>query len=413
VDTITRRKFLVASGVTGAVALAAGATTIGLQQLLHAAEEDPLPAGAGVLVLITLYGGNDALNTLVPYADPAYHDARPELAYPAETVLHLDDQLGLNPSMKGFKQLWDDRKLAVVRGVSYPHPNRSHFASMDIWQSGAPDHPTASGWIGRWLDHNGRDPVTAVSVGATLPPLMAGDTTAGAALPLDGFSLPGGTVGRGLTGLADPQSGEPALQAACATSYANLLRVDRELGPALSGSTDPGEDEDRPAAGASAGGGGALAAQLDLVARCIEAGAPTRVYAVSTGGFDTHAEEKDTQSRLVGEVDTAVSAFLGRMAKSPRGAGVVAAAYSEFGRRVHANASQGTDHGTAGVVFVAGQRVRGGYHGEQPSLTDLDGNGDLKASTDLRDLYAGLLTGVLGTDPGQVLTGPYSALPIV
>jgi uncharacterized protein (DUF1501 family) len=401
VDTLTRRRFLVASG---AAALAAG-TTISLRDLLSTAEHDPLPTGSGVLVLVTLYGGNDALNTLVPYADPAYHDARPDLAYAEGDVLHLDGQLGLNPAMKGHQKLWDAGRLAIVRGVSYPRPNRSHFASMDIWQTGTPDHPTASGWIGRWLDHNGRDPVTAVSIGATLPPLMAGETTAGAALPLGGFALPTGALGRGLQGLSLAQAGEPPLRAACAAAYANLLRAERTLGPALDGDpADPGEDT-RPTNGASAGGGGALAAQLDLVARCVEAGAPTRVYAVSLGGFDTHADEKGTQSALLSEVDTALTAFHDRMAKAQRGAGVVSATYSEFGRRVHANASQGTDHGTAGVVLVAGGRVRGGFLGDQPSLTDLDGNGDLKPTTDFRDLYAALLGQVLGTDPAQVVDG--------
>jgi uncharacterized protein (DUF1501 family) len=404
VDTLTRRRFLVASGAAGAAALAVGAT-VTVRDLLDAGEKDPLPTGSGILVLVTLYGGNDALNTLVPYADPAYHDARPELAYAEQDVLHLDDQVGLNPALKGHKKQWDAGTLAIVRGVSYPKPNRSHFASMDIWQSGTPDAPTASGWIGRWLDHNGRDPISAVSVGATLPPLMAGETTAGAALPLGGFALPTGTLGRGLAGLAAAQSGEPPLRADCATAYANLIRADRTLGPALHADpADPGEDQ-RPTGGASAGGGGALAAQLDQVARCVEAGAPTRVYAVSLGGFDTHAEEKGTQSALLAEVDTALTAFHDRVARTPRGGGVVTVTYSEFGRRVHANASDGTDHGTAGVVFVAGAGVGGGFRGEQPSLTDLDGNGDLKPTTDFRDLYAGLLGQVLGTDPAQVVSG--------
>ena len=155
-DTLTRRRFLLASGVTGAAALAAGAGTVGWREIAGRAQADPLPADANVLVLVTLYGGNDGLGTVVPYADGAYHDARPELAYGADEVLALDGQLGLNPAMKGFKSLWDAKRLAVVRGVGYPKPDHSHFRSMDIWQSGSPDHPANTGWIGRWLTRPGR-----------------------------------------------------------------------------------------------------------------------------------------------------------------------------------------------------------------------------------------------------------------
>jgi uncharacterized protein (DUF1501 family) len=148
------------------------------------------------------------------------------------------------------------------------------------------------------------------------------------------------------------------------------------------------------------------------VARCVEAGAPARVYSVSLGGFDTHADERGTQQRLLTEVDQAVSGFLTRMAGSDRGRGVVLMAYSEFGRRVAANANQGTDHGTAGPVFIAGAPVRGGFVGAQPSLTDLD-DGDLKPTSDFRDVYATMLADVLGADPAPVLGPGRSTLPLV
>jgi uncharacterized protein (DUF1501 family) len=198
VDTLTRRRFLLASGVTGAAALAAGAGTVGWREIAGRAEADPLPADANVLVLVTLYGGNDGLGTVVPYADGAYHDARPELAYGADDVLALDGQLGLNPAMKGFKSLWDADRLAIVRGVGYPKPDHSHFRSMDIWQSGSPDHPADTGWIGRWLDATQPDPLRVVSVGATLPPLAVGAKAAGVALPLTSFEAPAGPVGAGV-----------------------------------------------------------------------------------------------------------------------------------------------------------------------------------------------------------------------
>jgi uncharacterized protein (DUF1501 family) len=402
-DTLTRRKFLIASGVTGGVALAAGASTIGWREL--AAQSGTRPSAAKVLVLVTLYGGNDGLGTLVPYADGAYHDARPDLAYGADEVLKLDDRLGLNPAMKGFKALWDQKKLAVVRGVGYPKPDHSHFRSMDIWQTGSPDHPANTGWIGRWLDATRPDPLRVVSVGATLPPLAVGAKATGVALPLTSFEAPAGPLGAGVRALSTVDPADPPTQALAARATGTLLTATATFGPPLDAATGAGpDDDDNQAQGGSAGGQSALAKQLAIVSRCVKAGVPTQVYAVSLGGFDTHADEKGTQSRLLGELDSAVSGFLAGMAKDPRGAKVVVAVYSEFGRRVAANASQGTDHGTAGPVFVAGAPVTGGFYGDQPSLTALDA-GDLKVTTDFRTVYGTLLEKILNTDAGRVLDG--------
>ncbi|MCW2643292.1 MAG: hypothetical protein JWP76_5598, partial [Dactylosporangium sp.] len=176
-DAVTRRRFLIASGVAGGAALAAGATAYTLPDLLATAGDRA--SDARTLVLVTLYGGNDGLNTVIPYADPAYHDARPDLAYKPEEVLHLDKTLGLNPGMKGFKRLFDAGRLAIVRGIGYPKPDHSHFRSMDIWQTGQPDRPGNTGWLGRWLDATGGDPRHAVSFEPVLPPVLAGATTAG------------------------------------------------------------------------------------------------------------------------------------------------------------------------------------------------------------------------------------------
>ena len=399
-DTLTRRRFLLASGVTGAAALAVGATTVGWREIAGRATADPLPTDANVLVLVTLYGGNDGLGTVVPYADGAYHDARPDLAYGEDEVLALDDQLGLNPAMKGFKSLWDAKRLAIVRGVGYPKPDHSHFRSMDIWQSGSPDHPANTGWIGRWLDATRPDPLRVVSVGATLPPLAVGTKAAGVALPLTEFAAPTGPIGAGVRQLAAADPADPPSQAMAARSTGTLLSATAVFGPPLdaaSGSSDHAEDP-------SAGGQSGLARQLEIVSRCVKAGAPTQVYAVSLGGFDTHADEKGTQSRLLGELDSAVTGFLADMDKDARGSKVVVAIYSEFGRRVAANASQGTDHGTAGPLLVAGHPVRGGFYGDQPSLTSLDA-GDLEVTTDFRSVYGTLLEQVLDTEAGRVLDG--------
>lgn len=386
---INRRKFLTASAGVGAAGLLSGALAITWPDLLRAAEVRPLAAGSGILVIVTLYGGNDGINTVIPYADNAYHDARPELAYAPTDVLHLDDQLGLNPALKGLAQTWSDKKLAVVRGVSYPNPDHSHFRSMDIWQTASPDEPVSTGWIGRWLDATGDDPLRAVNIGPVLPPLAVGEKATAAALSdnntaksSDRFTATVAALGRG-----DPHD-TPAMSAVC-SAYRAAQTTDKTFAPVTAGLHKDSGGRMK---------GNSLAVQLNTVAACVKAGVPTRVYMVALGGFDTHADERTTQQRLLGTFDDALAPFLREMAADRYGQNVVVVAYSEFGRRVAANASQGTDHGTAGPVFIAGTRVKGGFYGDEPSLTDLD-DGDLKPTTDFRDIYYALLAHTLGADP--------------
>jgi uncharacterized protein (DUF1501 family) len=379
---LSRRKFLIASAGMGAAGLASGAMGITWPDLMREAKERPLPEGSGVLVILTLYGGNDGINTVIPYADNAYHDARPELAYAPGDVLALDGQLGLNPALKGLAQQWNNRKLAIVRGVGYPQPDHSHFRSMDIWQTASPSEPVSTGWIGRWLDATGNDPLRAVNIGSVLPPLAVGEKYTAAALiasekpqAADRFAATMDALG------ADDPNDTPAMAAVC-DAYRDTGTADKTFG----GLKPSGEK------------GNHLAVQLSMVAAAVKAAVPTRVYAVQLGGFDTHAAERGTQQRLLQNLDEAVTPFLQQMAADRYGKNVVLLAYSEFGRRVRANASQGTDHGTAGPVFVAGTPVKGGFYGEEPSLNDLD-NGDLKATTDFRDVYYELLSTTLQTDP--------------
>ncbi|MFF3566232.1 DUF1501 domain-containing protein [Nocardia jiangxiensis] len=391
--SVSRRQFLVGSGVLGALGVL-GASAITWDELHHAASTTPLPAGSGILVVLTMYGGNDGINTVIPYADNAYHDARPELSYRPEEVLHLDGQLGLNPAMKGLAQLWGQHDLAIVRGVGYPKPDHSHFRSMDIWQTAVPDEPSPTGWVGRWLDATGDDPLRAVNIGSVLPTLAIGAKHTASAL--DPSSAPlSAQLKAELAGLAAADPHDSAAQGFVCSGYHSEQTVSQAFSSIETGKKTKAKSES---------GGNPLATQLDLVSQCIKAGVPTRVYSVSLGGFDTHADERHTQEQLLGRMDQAVSAFLRGMAGHPRGRDVVLLAYSEFGRRVTANASQGTDHGTAGPVFIAGSQVVGGFHGEEPSLTDLD-DGDLKSTVDFRDVYHELLHRVVATDPAPVL-GP-------
>ncbi|BCB84176.1 DUF1501 domain-containing protein [Phytohabitans suffuscus] len=403
-DALTRRRFLLASGVTGAGALAAGSLGLGFYELLKKSNGAPTAHHDPKLVLVTLYGGNDGLNTVVPYADPAYHSARPELAYAPEEALHLDDALGLNPALPGLKRLWDEKRLAIVLGVGYPKPDRSHFRSMDIWQSASPTGPVNTGWIGRWLDGTKAPVETAVSFEPVLPPLLVGRTRVGACVSYRGLTVPSWINAETVAALGHGEQGEPAMQARAAAAYADLIsmeRVVREAGN-VSHAPDAGDAPEAPATGT--GGDSALAAQLALVTRCVEAGVPTRVYSVSLGGFDTHASERVGQEYLFRQLDAAMTDFVTRMARTEAGRRVVVVVYSEFGRRVRANASDGTDHGTAGPVLVLGAGVTGGFYGEQPSLTDLD-DGDLKATVDFREVFGTVLDSVLQADPAQYIDG--------
>ncbi|WP_051797334.1 DUF1501 domain-containing protein [Catenuloplanes japonicus] len=402
-ENLTRRRFLIASGVTGAAAIAAGAAGLSLYELLRSADPSQVEENRKKpkLVIVTLYGGNDGLNTLIPYADPEYYKVRPELAYPQEKVLHLDEQLGLNPVMGGLAGLWKTQQLAIVRGVGYPRPDRSHFRSMDIWQTAQPKVPIRTGWVGRWLDATQAPVEAAVSFESVLPPLLVGETRSGACISVGGLALPDGITTEMVSAFGRHQDGESALQARVATSYSDLIKMDSLVAEAQKVTT-PSAGTEGHLPGTGTGGASSLSAQLGLVAQCVEAGVPTTVYSVSLGGFDTHAEEIAGHEQLLTELDQALTEFATRMAGTEAGRRTTVLVYSEFGRRVRANASDGTDHGTAGPVFVLGPRVNGGFYGEQPSLTDLDA-GDLKATVDFRDVLGTALHDVMGADPNQYL----------
>ena len=398
-NIVTRRRFLVASGTAGVAAAAVAAGYVSWPELQRKAAAAALPTGTPILVIVTLYGGNDGLGAVVPYSDPAYLKARPDFAYSGSEVHQLGEGLGLNPAMTGMAKLWSGKQLAIVRGVGYPNPDHSHFRSMDIWQTASPTAPVNTGWIGRWLDLTGDDPTRAVNIGSVLPPLAVGANGAAAALPLGKSSKLPPVLGDALTGLGRSDPSDTPFQALVASSYCSERKVDATFTSVVDAPEEP--DDDGAAAG-SAGGQSGLAAQFDMVARCIKAGVPTTVYTVSLGGFDTHADEKGTQQTQLGTLDTALSTFLAEMSTDPRGKDVVVMAYSEFGRRVGANASNGTDHGTAGPVFIAGQPVQGGFYGEQPSLTDLV-DADLKSNVDFRTVYAELLSKIVRTDPVPIV----------
>ena len=396
-DTITRRQFLKA---TGAGALGAAATSLTMEDIANAAITRPLPLGTPILVVVTLYGGNDGLNTVVPATDPMYRSLRPGIAYSENEVLPLADGLFLNGSMTGMHSLWNKNQVAIVRGVGYPNSDRSHFTSMAIWQSGILG-AAKTGWLGRWVETQPQDPLLAISLGSVLPPLLAGTKRSGSVLPLGGLKVPTGSLASDCMKLSIESKNDNLLQSMAAQSMRDLFTVSGDITPILKAPA-PAAPDLPTAIGGNAGGDTNLTQQLDIVAKLVSAGAPTRVWSVSLGGFDTHANEKGAQSILLGVVSQGISKFMSQMRATNRGNDVVVLVYSEFGRRVKANASEGTDHGTSGPVFVLGSRIKGGLYGEQPSLSNLK-NDDLAVTTDFRDIYASLLEKVLGTPAERIL----------
>ncbi len=369
-----------------------------------------VPVTPGILVLVTLYGGNDGLNTLIPLDAGPYLSGRGALAYQGGEALGLGEGFGLHPAMTGLKSLWDSQRLAVVRGVGYPSPSRSHFRSQDIWSSAVPSSYERTGWIGRWYDKVSNDPLGLAAISSAAPRSFTGST--GNGVVIDTVNTKQGpdadvVAATAILNRADDSMG--ALAARVRATGNELGRVEQVFRPMLASQPPTPIQAATLESPNAARAGNALTDQLNIVARLIKSDAPTRVYAVSLGGFDTHANEKTNHANLMGILDRAISGFVQVMAADARGQRVTVAVTSEFGRRLAANGSGGTDHGTAAPVLIAGPSVKGGFYGDPPLLTDLD-QGDLKFTTDFRRIYATLLSGVLGADPAMSLDARYLPL---
>jgi uncharacterized protein (DUF1501 family) len=363
-----------------------------------------VPGKENILVVVELAGGNDGLNTVIPYADDLYHKYRPTLRKTKEAVIRLDDHVGLHPGMQGFRQLWDAGHLAVVQGVGYPNPDRSHFEAMDIWQSADPKRATPTGWLGRatgtMKNESGGIPMLHLGTGKL--PLALTTTAGGAAVSVGEQNTFRLDMGRAETDREKPRrqlledvSGKTAGKDDDLLSFVQRRQVQTltaidQLKELLEGPN------------AVRGYGGGLRQKLQVVAGLIDRGFGTRIFYVSLDGFDTHAQQDGSHQRLLSELAGAVGEFFGQLKDSKNADRVAVMTFSEFGRRVQENDSRGTDHGAASCLFVAGPKVKGGVVGKHPSLSDLDA-GDLKHHTDFRRVYATLLDGWLGCDSNAVL----------
>lgn len=347
-----------------------------------------------VLVVVQLSGGNDGLNTVIPFADDAYRRARPTLA--VADALKIDDAVGFHPALRGFADLLEAGRLAVVQGVGYPEPNRSHFESMDIWHTCRHKgrEPRTEGWLGRALKPGDDDP--AIHLGGEPQPLALASATlrVPSIASLEEFKLHGEVDASELVERPRDDDLLEFVRAGTASALASAARVAeaaRSYRPAV-------EYPDT-----------ALAHKLRTVAQLVDAGLKTRVYYVMLDGFDTHAKQADAHAALLRILGDAVSAF--DRDASEHGHRVLTMAFSEFGRRLEENASAGTDHGAAAPMFLAGG-VRAGLVGEHPSLADLD-EGDVKHHTDFRRVYAAVLEKWLSVESAPVLGGAFEPVEAI
>ena len=434
----TRREFLRTSVLGGALAstvpLFLEKTFLCLDTMAAATTGQITTGKDGtILVLLQLAGGNDGLNTLVPHGDDAYYKARPRIALPKKDILSISDYAGLHPKLTGLHTLYGEGNLGMIQGVGYPNPNRSHFRSTEIWQTASDSEKNESeGWLGRYFDNccKGADPATVgVAVAGQTPQAFASPIPKGIA-----FSNP--QQFRYMSEAAnDPASADkfmremnqPAAEHSSLTENAGGS-IGMLSGPADNdGSTV--EFLQRTALGAQMSSDkileitrktkssvnyptSQLGNSLNLVSRLIAGGLPTRVYYVSQGGFDTHANQLPAHERLMTDLNAAISAFVADLKAQGNLSRVLMLSFSEFGRRVSENASGGTDHGAAAPLFVLGGGVKPGLYGNYPSLTDLH-DGDLKFNTDFRSVYATALENWLGAPSEMVLGKKYPLLPFI
>jgi uncharacterized protein (DUF1501 family) len=361
-----------------------------------------------ILVVIELSGGNDGLNTVVPYGDPAYYRARPKLGIPDREVIKVTNGFGFHPSMVGFERLYKDGLLAVVHGCGYDHPSLSHFSSMGFWHTGVPNGGEPLGWLGRLADETYKAPARNLIVDLGNSQSLAVRSRLHSPLVFDDPAR----VRR------DGTEGEKRVLAELSQPIASTNSTLEFLASTAQNATES-SDFVRQASAAyhtpvDYGTGGGLGGNLQRVAALIAAGMPTRLYYVTYQGnsFDTHVQQADLHSRLLMYTADAVRGFVDDLTRIGRADEVAVMMFTEFGRRVEENGSLGTDHGTATPMFVIGKGVKSGFYGKHPSLTDLD-DGNMKMTTDFRRVYATLIKEWLGYDdtPG-VLKGHFDPLGV-
>jgi uncharacterized protein (DUF1501 family) len=421
---LNRRDFLTRSLKASTLLACAPAVPQFLAATARAAEQDK---DGTVLVVLEMGGGNDGLNTVIPYADDLYHKARPTLRFTKKNVLKVNDHVGLHNGLNGLQPLLNEGHLAVVQGVGYPNPDRSHFESMDIWQSADLTRANQTGWLGRAVPslHDKKGSIPAIQLGPERLPLALQGAPGGVVslnqqVPYQlelGSDEKRHSPRRKLIEDLTKSKGEGPVDDLLAfvrrrqvQTYTTLDKLKEVLEAGKKDANQP-----QPAPGqinGFRGGQTGLANNLNLVARLIKQGFGTRVFYVAIDGFDTHANQAERHTGLLQEVGGAIGAFFQTLKEGEHDKKVVLLTFSEFGRRVKENGSRGTDHGAGSCLLVAGPAVQGGPVGDHPKLDDLD-SGDLRHAIDFRRVYATLLDQWLGVDSRAVLNGQFPHLPLL
>jgi len=404
--TANRRDFLKASlaGV-GLIGAGSGAPLFLSRTAAAVPAADKAGAKDTILVVIELTGGNDGLNTVVPFNDPEYAKLRPTLRQTPAQVKKINDQLGLHPSLAGFAELLQDNVLCIVQGVGYPNPNQSHFRSMDIWQTASLNENVSEGWLGKALkglpgapsfhlkSNNEASPLALEGAPVRVPSIA---TLEEFQLQLAAASGADKKEQRDIIESAARSNGGPGLldfvQRTASNTYASSRRL-QEIGKNYQPQT--------PYPNTPLGG------RLKLAAQLIDAGLGARLFYVAHGNFDTHATQAPTHANLLAQLSQAVTAFFKDIAARGHRDRVLVMTFSEFGRRAKENGSRGTDHGSAAPMFLIGGKVKPGPVGEHPSLTQLE-FGNLKHHTDFRQVYAAILDRWLGVSSKDILGAEFS-----
>ena len=390
---IKRRKFLQAGSLATASFL--------VPKFLKAFERNDfvaVPEGNKVVVVLQMSGGNDGLNTVIPVRNDIYYSTRPNLGITRDKAVNLTDEVGLNPSLTAFKDLYDEGSLGILNSVGYPNPDRSHFRSMDIWQTGTESNVILqSGWLGRYLDAQctGCDkPTQALEIDDTLSLALKGNVEKGLALkdPRRLYNTSNEQYYKDLSNAhTSSQHEEQPVDYLYKTMAETLSSADYIYKQSLLHATKGTYPKTQ------------LGNDLKTIASLIFSDINTKVYYVSLGSFDTHVNQQPTQERLFKEMNDAVSAFVTDLKDNNRFNDVLLFSFSEFGRRVAQNASNGTDHGTANNMFlVSGGLKQKGLINPMPDLNDLQ-DGDLKYQVDFKDVYATVLNNWLGADDGKIM----------
>jgi uncharacterized protein (DUF1501 family) len=383
------RRDVLRAGLSGMSVAAGTALRVGVFGRAAEALAAEAESNGKILVVLELSGGNDGLNTLVPYGDDSYYKRRPNIGIPKKSLRPIDDHFGFNRGMVGFERLYKDGKLAIVHGCGYANPSFSHFTSMAYWQTAAPNSGEQYGWVGRLADAMAPDapPNYLVNIGAQQSLAVRSHRH----VPVV-FDDPNKFSREAFADEKEVLAGQAAAKAAQNPSQQFLRDIARSAKDASTLVQQAWEKYHSPV------DYGVIGLDLPKVVALIEAGFPTRLYYTSyrNNAFDTHVFQNDVHQRLLTYTSDAVSAFLMDLKRIGRADDVALMVFSEFGRRVPENSNLGTDHGAANLMFVAGTKVKGGHYGEIPSLSKLDEGDNLVYTTDFRRVYATMIAGWLG-----------------